>query len=345
MIVNYPYYSCALFPLPIDGMLGVSTKFRLPYYEEYDLSIQRQITSKTMVEISYVGNHGYKIHGRVPFNPAIYETDPRTLAPPSASNEDDRVVFEPGIFDPTNRIMKNFSHSDYNALEIQGTIRFGHGSTVLANYTWAKSLDMNSTINNNANVPDPFDLGQGFGPSDFDRRHSVVVSWLYKIPIHLNNKLANNLLGGWTVTAIQSFMTGLPISFFAGQDVALDGTGEQQFAQLTGQPVKIAHPSRSAEVHEFFNTGAFGLASQGNYGNAGKGLLYGPAYADTDAAVLKDFTLHDTLKLQYRTEAFNVFNQVNFSNPNSTFNGGGFGAIGSTFGASRQLQLALKLLW
>ncbi len=344
-IGTYPYYSCSLFPLPIDGMLGVSTKFRLPYYEEYDLSIQRQITSTIMLEVAYVGNHGYKIHGRVPFNPAIYETDPHTLAPPSASNENDRVVFEPGIFDTTNRIMKNFSHSDYNALEIQGSTRFGHGSTVLANYTWAKSLDMNSSINNNANIPDPFNLGQGFGPSDFDRRHSFVVSWLYNIPTHLSNHLANNLLGGWTVSAIQSVMSGLPITFFAGQDVALDGTGEQQYAELTGQAVKISHPNRTAEVHEFFNTGAFGLAAQGSYGNAGRGLLYGPAYADTDASVLKDFTLLEPLKLQFRAEAFNVFNQVNFSNPNSTFNGGGFGQIGSTFGNSRQLQLALKLHW
>jgi hypothetical protein len=351
-ILTFPYYSCPLFPLPLDGMLAISTKFRLPYYEEYNLSIQRQITPTILLEVAYVGNHGYKIHGRVPFNPAQYETDPITHAPPSPSNDDDRVIYEPGIIDPTNTIMKNFAHSDYNALEVQFTKRLSHGLSVLANYTRAKSLDMNSTNNNNANIPNPFDLGQNFGPSDFDRRDSFVASWLYTLPIHLSNKLANNLVGGWTVSAIHSLMTGLPISFYAGEDVALNGTYGAQFAELTGEPIAISHPNRTAEVNEFFNTGAFTLASPGNYGNAGRGILYGPAYADTDASVLKDFALHGPFKLQFRAEAFNVFNQVNFANPNSTL-GGGFGALtatqpgpaGNQGGDGRQLQLALKLLW
>jgi hypothetical protein len=352
-IATYPYYSCSLFPLPIDSMLGISTKLRLPYYEDYDFSIQRQITSTTMIEVSYVGNHGYKIHGRVPFNPAVYETDPQTHMPPSASNENDRTIYEPGILDPTNRIMENFTHSNYNSLQIQGTKRFGHGSTVLANYTRAKSLALNSTDNNNANIPDPFNLEQGFGPASFDRRNSFVVSWLYNLPIHLSNHLENNLLGGWTVAAIQSVSSGLPINFYAGQDVALDGTGESQYAQLqpgaTASTIKRSHSSRTDEVNEFFNKSAFvppSSESRGIYGDAGTGMIYGPAYANTDASVLKDFTLSGPIKLQFRAEAFNTFNQVNFSNPNSKASSGSFGHIGSTVaGTGRQLQLALKLHW
>jgi hypothetical protein len=349
---TFPYISCSLFPLPLDGELAISTKFRLPYYEEYDLSIQRQITPTIMVELAYVGNHGYKIHGRVPFNPAQYETDPITGLPPSPSNDDDRVIYEPGIIDPTNTIMKNFAHSDYNSLQIQVTKRLSHGLTVLGNYTRAKSLDMNSTNNNNANIPDPYDLGRGFGPSDFDRRDSLSASWMYTPPIHLSNKLANNLVGGWTISAIHTLETGLPISFFAGQDVALDGTGESQFAELTGEPIAVSHPNRAAEVAEFFNPHAFGLAAPGQYGNASRGILYGPAFAETDASLLKNFTLHNPFKLQFRADAFNVFNQVNLATPNSIL-GGGFGQIGSTQpgpvgnegGDGRQLQLALKLLW
>jgi hypothetical protein len=305
-----------------------------------------------MVELAYVGNHGYKIHGRVPFNPAQYETDPITGLPPSPSNDDDRVIYEPGIIDPTNTIMKNFAHSDYNSLQIQVTKRLSHGLTVLGNYTRAKSLDMNSTNNNNANIPDPYDLGRGFGPSDFDRRDSLSASWMYTPPIHLSNKLANNLVGGWTISAIHTLETGLPISFFAGQDVALDGTGESQFAELTGEPIAVSHPNRAAEVAEFFNPHAFGLAAPGQYGNASRGILYGPAFAETDASLLKNFTLHNPFKLQFRADAFNVFNQVNLATPNSIL-GGGFGQIGSTQpgpvgnegGDGRQLQLALKLLW
>jgi hypothetical protein len=352
-IAAYPFYSCSLFPLPIEGMLGISTKLRLPYYQEYDFSIQRQITPSTVFEASFVGNHGTDIHGRVPFNPARFINDPQTGAPPSEGNATDRVISEPGILGPTNRIMQNFGHSNYNALQIQGTKRFGNGSTILANYTWAKSLDMNSTNNNNANIPNPFNLQQGYGPSDFDRRNSFVASWLYVLPIHFSNNLATSLLGGWTVAAIQTVASGLPITFYSGQDVALDGTGEQQYAQLqpgaTADTVRRTHSSRADEVNQFFNTGAFVSPNDqqlGTYGNASRGLIYGPAYANTDASLLKDFSLPETFKLQFRLEAFNTFNQVNFANPNSFANAGGMGQIQSTVaGTGRQLQVALKLVW
>ncbi len=351
-ISTYPFYSCSLFPLPIDGMLAISTKLRLPRYQEYDFSIQRQVTPTAMIEISYVGNVGNNIHGRVPFNPAQFIKDPITGAPPSESNANDRVLFEPGILDPTNRIMQNFAHSNYNALQIQGTKRFGNGSTILANYTRARSLDMNSTNNNNANVPNPFNLRAGYGPSDFDRRNSFVASWLYVLPIHFSNHVANSLLSGWTLTAIQRVESGLPITFFAGQDVAVDGTGEKQYAQLepgaTANTVRISHPNRTAMVSRFFNTQAFvptRLEPLGIYGNVSRGFIYGPALANTDASVLKTFTLPQTFRLQFRAESFNTFNQVNFANPNATRTSGAFGRITSTSSSARQLQLALKLLW
>ena len=111
--------------------------------------------------------------------------------------------------------------------------------------------------------------------------------------------------------------------------------------------VKISHPSRSAEVAQFFNTGAFvnpNDEAPGTYGNSSKGIIYGPAYADTDASILKDFTLPESFRLQFRAEAFNAFNQVNFSLPNTYANAGSaFGQIQSTVaGTGRQLQLALN---
>jgi hypothetical protein len=104
-----------------------------------------------------------------------------------------------------------------------------------------------------------------------------------------------------------------------------------------------------AEVNEFFNTAAFvnpNNSPPGSYGNSTKGMITGPAFANTDASLLKDFTLPQSFRLQFRLETFNLFNQVNFSNPNSTANSGAFGQIQSTAtGTGRQLQLALKLLW
>jgi hypothetical protein len=163
--------------------------------------------------------------------------------------------------------------------------------------------------------------------------------------------LANSLLSGWTVSAIQSVSSGLPITFIAGEDVAVNGTGFNQFAQLqpgaTVSTIKINHPNRASMVNEFFNTQAFVQPNDtplGTYGNSRRGMIYGPALANTDASILKLFTLPESLKLQFRLETFNTFNQVNFSNPNSTVTSGAFGQIQSA-NSGRQLQLALKLLW
>jgi len=351
----YPGYNCSLFPLPLSG-LYISTHLRLPLYQQYDLSIQRQITPTAMIEVSYVGNSGSRIPGFVTTNPAIFMNDPITGAPPSESNVNDRVRYEPGILGPNGNVYENYAHSSYNSLQVQGTKRFGHGSTVLANYTYAKSLDFISNNNSSGNIPDPLNLERGYGPSDFDRRNSFVVSWLYTLPFRFSNSIVNSVLGGWTLTAIQTVESGLPITVVTGEDVAVDGTGSYpgQFAQYApganAGSVRTGHPSRAAEVNQFFNTAAFVNPNNepiGTYGNSSKGIIYGPAYADTDASLLKDFALPESFRLQFRAESFNTFNQVNFANPNSYANAGtAFGQIQSTVaGTGRQLQFALKLLW
>ena len=136
-----------------------------------------------------------------------------------------------------------------------------------------------------------------------------------------------------------------------GQDVALDGTGGSQHAQLvsgvTAGQIQISHPNRAAEVAQFFNTQAFvptGQVAPGTYGNSGRGLISGPGFNNTDMSILKDFALVERLKLQFRVEAFNVFNQVNFDLPNSYVNSDSFGQIRSAQ-SGRVVQLALKLLW
>ena len=101
-------------------------------------------------------------------------------------------------------------------------------------------------------------------------------------------------------------------------------------------------------VSQFFNTNAFVPVNEvplGTYGNSGRGIISGPAFANTDFSALKDFTFHESLRLQFRTEMFNVFNQVNFELPDSYVNSGTFGQILSTVQPGRQIQFALKLLW
>jgi hypothetical protein len=159
------------------------------------------------------------------------------------------------------------------------------------------------------------------------------------------------LLGGWTLTAIHSIQSGTPLTFAMGQDVALDGTFGTQHAQLqpgiTASQIALDHPNRNAFVNAFFNTAAFvqpNLVPAGTYGNAGRGLISGPAFNNTDFSVLKDFMVREPWKLQFRAEMFNVFNQVNFNNPDQYVTDGTFGVITSA-NDGRVIQFALKLLF
>jgi len=169
--------------------------------------------------------------------------------------------------------------------------------------------------------------------------------------VHFNSHLATTLFGGWTLTGIHTIQSGGPLTFLMGDDVALDGTFGDQHAQLqpgiTRKEIVLDHSSRGSMVDRFFNTDAFVPTNdvpRGTYGNAGRGLISGPAFNSSDMSVLKDFLLREPLRLQFRAEAFNIFNQVNFTRVGTAVNSGAFGRIRSA-GESRVIQFGLKLLW
>ena len=349
-ITAYPGYSCPQFPLPVNGLF-TDLSLRTPYIQSFSLSIQHQLTPTLMIETAYAGKIGIKIEALRTYNPAKFMPDPLTGEPASLQNVNDRVIFEPGLLGPASYLLGNDFRSWYHSFQTQVTKRFSKGLTVVGSYTLAKSIDSSSTDNLGATVADPFDLKQERGRSDWDRRHAFVASWLWELPFKFNNHLENTLFGGWTLTAIHTIQSGTPLTFAMGQDVALDGTFGTQHAQLqpgiTASKISLDHPNRNAFVNTFFNTAAFvqpNLVPAGTYGNAGRGLISGPAFNNTDFSVLKDFMIREPWKLQFRAEMFNVFNQVNFNNPDQYVTDGTFGVITSA-NDGRVIQFALKLLF
>jgi hypothetical protein len=349
-IAEYPGYDCPLFPLPLGGVF-TEPILRTPYVQSFNLSIQHQLTPSLMVESSYAGKIGIKIEALRTYNPARFVNSPVDGSPPSDQNINDRVIFEPGILSPVGFLLGNDFRSWYHGFLTQVTKRFGEGLTVLGSYTLSKSIDSSSTDNLGATVANPFNLRDERGRSDWDRRHSFVASWLWSPPFKFNGRAANTLLGGWTLIGIHSVQSGLPLTFVMGDDVALDGTGGDQHAQLkegvTVEDIVLDHPDRGSMVQRFFNTDAFVPTNQvprGIYGNAGRGLISGPAFSSTDFSVLKEFPIDEQRRFQFRSEFFNAFNQVNFTSVTTTVNSSAFGRIRAA-GDPRILQFGLKFLW
>jgi hypothetical protein len=376
-IPSPPGLRCDLFPLPIGGY-SIDRSLRSPYVQSWNLGVQRQLTPDVMLEAHYVGKIGTKIEALWPFNPGIFVPgtayDPTTglestLSTPGNANE--RVRFEPGILSPQGFHLGNDFRNWYHSFQLQLNKRFSHGLSVLGSYTLAKSIDSSSTYTLGATVSNPLNLKDERGLSDWDRRHAFVASWLWSPQRKFGTAWQNTLLANWTFTGITTLQSGPPITFTSGQDVALDATSGAQHAFLSGDPIARDHSSRDDMVSQFFNTNAFiqpncgfipdpgnsqAIEQQnctpfgvkysllGMYGNAGRGILRGPALSNTDFSIHKDFPIRERYRIQFRSEFFNVFNQVNFALPVSRVNSGAFGQIRSA-NPGRVIQFALKFMW
>ena len=349
-ISDYPGYECPLFPLPVGGVF-TDISLRTPYVQSFNLSVQRQVTPTLMLEAAYAGKIGIKIEALRTYNPALFVNSPLDGSPPSDQNINDRVIFEPGILSPNGFLLGNDFRSWYHSFQAQVTKRFSNGISVLGSYTLSKSIDSSSTDNLGATVFNPLDLRQERGRSDWDRLHAFVASWLWSPPIRFQSRVANTLLGNWTFTGIHTIQSGGPLTFLMGDDVALDGTFGDQLALLksgeTRDSIRIDHSNRGAMVDRFFNADAFVPTDQvprGIYGNAGRGLISGPALNSSDFSIIKDFVFREPYRLQFRSEFFNAFNQVNFATVTTAVNSGAFGRIRAA-SDGRIIQFALKFLW
>jgi hypothetical protein len=245
----------------------------------------------------------------------------------------------------------NSAESDYDALQVQFQRRLSHRLQVLASYTWAHSID---NLSGSIDYSSPLLRGN----SDFDVRHTFSAAVTYNLPGQYSNKLAQAALGHWSLDTRIMGRSALPFTVESGSTY-LGGT---QWANLIpnvnpGVPIYLSAPT--APGGRVVNLAAFSAPSSGQ-GNEPRNFLRGFDLWQTDLALRKDFPLHERLKLQFRAEAFNLFNRPNFGAiDNSTTDGpalfgkatgllntqlGGLNAL-HQMGGPRSIQLALKLIF
>ncbi|MGO9271292.1 MAG: carboxypeptidase regulatory-like domain-containing protein [Terriglobia bacterium] len=259
--------------------------------------------------------------------------------------------------------------SSYNALQVDANHRFSQGLSLRGVYTWSKALDDGDSLNQTAaaNAPglasNPFNLSADWGPATYDVRNMGVVSALYELPFGRGKAVASGLEGwtqalvsGWSVDSIVTAQAGFPFTPQLSYNPSNNGDTRNPVRpfmnpDFTG-PVILGKPA------QWFNPGAFIAppSTGGFYGNLGRDTFTGPGLATWDFSVLKDTSLREGLRLQFRAEIFNLLNRANFNTPNlivftpptatnPTGLSGTAGAITSTSTTARQVQFGLKLLW
>ncbi|MBI4469040.1 MAG: TonB-dependent receptor [Acidobacteria bacterium] len=350
-----PYGSAGMVPL----------KLRTPYSYQYNLTVQYQLTSDTMLQVGYVGSRGVRLlRSRVlnfilPFGPV------------------------PGIntsFSDPNfgllQVNETSAQSSYNGLQVTVSRRASHGLTFLANYTYAHSIDDSSTlglfgtsiIGTRSVSPypsNPNDLHGERGNSNFDVRHVANVSYSWDIPfLRLFRGRWPLFTDGWSMNGVTTLRGGQPFTVAVGADYALLGDPTPFFSQrpnlIPNQPVTLG--SRQGPNLRL-NPGAFDFPAVGTFGNLGRNTMRGPDFSQFDFSLFKTTKLAERATLQLRVEVFNLFNHPNFALPTETANMGvarnspdNFGVsnatvntvngqVGPVFaaGGPRNLQLALKV--
>lgn len=337
------------FILPI-ALSYLSPDITQPYYEQANLTIQRQISSDWSVQLAYVGNYGRHLVQQTDWNPAI----PGPTA--TLSNIEQRREYMPGVFTDGLKTTTDGT-SSYNSMQLTVQHRMTRNFQVNASYTWSRSLDTMSGYVEDATVSNPFNPHFDYGPSDFNRTHVVSLSWVYNLP-RLTSMAApiRKVAGGWELTGISSFKSGLPIDIETDQDILAIGTYRSylQRPDLVGNPV-IDHTSKADYVHNYFNNAAFALPctlnqngqcvdGTGHWGNLGRNALVGPGYANWDLGLFKNTTVGERMTVQFRTEFLNAFNHANFSNPNPYMDSSRFGRI-TRASPGREIQFGLKLMF
>jgi hypothetical protein len=318
---------------PYPRIYAYQPDFKLPYTVQYNLAVEQVLGANSTLTAAYVGARGRRL-GRVT----------------SLSNANFMRI----------DAVTNDATSDYHALQLQFQRRLARGLQALASYTFAKSLDVVSEESgiNRQSPAGRFDPRQDRGPSSFDVRHAFNAAASYAIPSPFAGGAGRAIFGGFSIDAIIRARSATPVNVLSGRDpLGLGFTTVARPDLVMGQPLYLYGDSFPGGRR--FNPAAFDIETplaEGRQGTLGRNVLRGFAVSQLDLTMRRQFRLSERLNLQFRAEAFNLFNQANFANPSgirSSQNFGsatqmlasGLGGLSPLFqiGGPRSIQLALKL--
>src|SRR5579884_2261739 len=336
------------------ALRGIQLHYKTPYYENYNFTLQYQLSASTSLQAAYVGGLARHLE-------TFPNTNLQSVLLPLNLNPQNYVPFPD--FSRGSPYLDTIGISNYNALQTKLEKRYSNGLDILITYSFQKTLtDAGDSLNGGGlqgyRAPGIIGIQGDYGPAAFDIRHAFTASGTYELPFgkgkpYLNsgNRLAAFLLGNWSINWILTLDTGQPQTVPCATNTGA-GTGCYAF-DVPGQ-----NPYAGQSVAHFYNAAAFAtppvVTSVGQTNLAplggGQGQVYGPAYHRLDFSLFKSFPISEAKRFEFRAEAFNLTNTPNFALPVSLnyLNTINFGQITSTRdnpNDPRELQFALKFYW
>jgi hypothetical protein len=309
--------------------------FRDAHAHNFNVNVQRQVATNYMVEAAYSGSRTSN---------AALKTD-LNQAPPIVGVTDQNVNRPYAKLDPLLRTVGALSSTgyvEYNGLQMKFQRRSANHFSFMNSYTFGRAIDLNSDNDGTVTLTNIFDPEYNRGPADYDVAHTFSSNWIYELPWG-----ENRMWGGWQVSGILYLRSGIPVQITQSQSMLSTGI-------TNNRPNQICDPTLSNPTADmWFNTACFQQVADttGTFGNTGRNSVRGPGLKNVDMSLIKN-TKFGGVSSELRLEVFNLFNFVQFNNPNGQLGNAAFGTISSivaspscaTCGTTeRQIQLAVKL--
>jgi hypothetical protein len=370
---------------PISGSDYLNVHDKIPNVQEFELSLQRELGSSTVLSVSYVGSVGRHLLTFEDVNPGdpalcLFLNNSNNLQPGSPTcspgNEDPGTGSPIVLLDPVNnpapgypgvpsfastRLLRGLNSTTANPFGSNADMKTIASSSFnslqvslkhntkyvnfLVAYTYEKSIDNGSTSFDATNV---YNSALSRALSIFDVPQDLTVSYTVQLPFdRLTGGAAKRLTAGWALSGIATFAKGEPVQLSESDDNSLSGTfdGTVDEPKVVGGRLFINRNPRSGQP--YFNPNYFAPEDLGTVGNAMRRFFSGPGINNFDMALLKDTRITESVSAQFRAEAFNVFNHAQFMNPSGQVDNSGQGGFGYVTGARdpRIMQIALKFLF
>ncbi len=324
---------------PYGTLKGIQPNFKNASGQQYNLSVQRQLTGRSTLTVSYVGSDGRHLSW----------TNPIDQPSPGPGNIQARRPYN-ALYPKVTAIsfLESVGTSNYNSLQTSFQQRLTDGFFLTANYVWSHAFD-NASFDGGADGPvpqDPTNRNADWASSDSDIHNRVSIYGTYELPfgpgkalLSGNSIVSRFLLGGWQVNGIFTGQSGLPFTVTTSGTATNTGASSSRANVVAG----AARYPANKTVSQWFNPAAFAVPTAYNWGNSRRNILRGPDEINFDSSAEKKFPITERTNLLFRFEMFNMFNHPQFQIPAAVIATGGVGSITSTSNTARQLQLALRL--
>jgi hypothetical protein len=348
---------------PNAGFAAVDPNFRPPESYQWNLTISHELFKDTVVEASYIGNHGLHIWRRNVNRNDIAPNAPCRGDACDGSNDPARLqIARAGLEIPSpktgevqnqgqlitdNRVLRGIGNvqtdesngnSSYHAMQLWLNRRFSERLAFQVAYTWGHAISDVSLTSFTNTTSDPFNFRSDKGDADLDRRHTFVSNLVYVLPsVKRWGRAADLVLSDWQLNGIASYFGATPIDIINGVNTLGTAAAVGQRPDYTGAPLYLDTGDKTKHL----NPAAFATPAAGRIGSLGKGAVRGKPITNIDFSVAKNWRMQERYGIQFRAEFFNVFNHTNFVGFDVDTRNLSFGTL-NVAQAPREIQLGIK---